>query len=226
MIEVKRFKTDAVLFDLDGTLIETIGDIALAANCMLEELGHPQREEDQIRQFVGKGVPNLVTRCLNEGQLEAAGPEEIAAGVAAFQRHYERVNGSRAEVYPGIFETLDALQERGLALACVTNKPEAFTHPLLAQLGLTPYFPVVVGGDSLPTRKPDPAMLQHAAQQLGARHPLMIGDSANDALAARAAGYPVLLVSYGYSEGIPVDSIECDGLLSNARAALEHIEPA
>lgn len=217
-----RFDVEAVLFDLDGTLIDTVDDIALAANRTLAELGRPVREVAQIRTFVGKGIPNLVTRCMTEGAT--ASQDQIAAAVAVFLRHYADVNGVHATVYPTVRETLAALRQMGIKLACVTNKAEAYTLPLLERVGLADFFEVVVSGDTLPVKKPDPAMLHHACEALGVRRALMVGDSANDALAARAAGMPVLLVTYGYSEGVPVDTIECDGLLSNASEALDRIQ--
>lgn len=221
-----RFPARAVLFDLDGTLLDTIEDLAEAANRMLLETGRAVRSLDEIRSFVGKGIPNLVRRCVTEGEAHGVGEDDIAAAVACFRRHYTEVNGSRSRIYPGVVEALDALRARDLALACVTNKAEAFTRPLLERMGLAGYFPVVVSGDTLAVKKPDPAVLLHACAQLGvaAGEALMIGDSANDALAARAAAMPVLLVTYGYSEGMPVDSIECDGLLSSATEALRHIQ--
>lgn len=221
-----RFPVRAVLFDLDGTLLDTIRDLADAANLMLAELGRPERPLAQIHSFVGKGIPNLVRRCMTEDA--EAGEDEIERAVSVFRRHYEAVNGRNTRIYPGIVETLEAMRGMALKLACVTNKAEAFTLPLLERTGLMPYFGAVVSGDTLPVKKPDPAVLHHACGLLGVAAPraLMIGDSANDALAARAAGMPVLLVTYGYSEGMPVDTIECDGLLSDATGALARIEAA
>lgn len=215
-----RFAVDAVLFDLDGTLVDSLPDIHESARRMLAELGRPPRDIDEIRRFVGRGVPMLVERCLTEGASASRDENEIDAAIGVFRRHYAVANGEHSRVYPGVFETLQAMRARGLRLACVTNKPEAFTLPLLDRTNLTPYFDLVVSGDTLPVKKPDPAVLFHACARLGVARALMIGDSANDALAARAAGLPVLLVTYGYSEGIPVDTIECDGLLSDTREAL------
>jgi len=217
-VSVARFAVEAVLFDLDGTLVDSLPDIHETANRMLAELGRPPRDIDEIRRFVGRGIPTLVTRCMTVGTQ--ATDAEIEAAIAVFRRHYAVVNGVHSRVFPGVLDTLEALRARGLPLACVTNKPEAFTLPLLERTGLAPYFALVVSGDTLPVKKPDPAMLHHACERLGVASALMIGDSANDALAARAAGLPVLLVTYGYSEGMPVDTIECDGLLSDAREAL------
>ena len=221
-----RFSPRAVLFDLDGTLLDTIADLADAANLALAELGRPARTQDEIHSFVGKGIPHLVRRCMTEGTQ--ATEAEIEHAVAVFRRHYARVNGVRTRIYPGVTDTLDAMRARGLRLAVVTNKAEAFTLPLLERMAIAHYFDAVVSGDTLPVKKPDPAVVNLACERLGvsAAEALMIGDSANDALAAQGAGMPVLLVTYGYSEGVPVDTIECDGLLSNALQALDRIAPA
>lgn len=221
-----RFSPRAVLFDLDGTLLDTIADLADAANLMLSELGRPARSQDEIHSFVGKGIPNLVRRCMTEGTAATEG--EIDAAVAVFRRHYAVVNGVNSRPYPGVTELLAALRARALPLAVVTNKAEAFTLPLLERMDIAHYFDTVVSGDTLPVKKPDPAVVMLACERLGVApdEALMIGDSANDALAAQGAGMPVLLVTYGYSEGVPVDTIECDGLLSNALQALDHIVAA
>ena len=219
-----RFTVEAVLFDLDGTLVDSLPDIAQAANRMLAELGRPERDTAEIRRFVGKGIPNLVMRCMTEGAQ--ASPAEIEAAVTVFRHHYAAANGVHATVYPTVPDTLEAMRAMGLKLACVTNKVESFTLPLLRKLGLARYFDAVVSGDTLPVKKPDPAVLRHACALLGTARALMIGDSANDALAAREAGLPVLLMTYGYSEGMPVDTIECDGLLSTASEALARIRRA
>jgi phosphoglycolate phosphatase len=221
-----RFAVRAVLFDLDGTLLDTIEDLAEGANRMLAELGRPLRALHEIHSFVGKGIPHLVRRCMIEGS--AASELEIEHAVTCFRRHYAEVNGTQTRIYPGIVDTLDVMRALDLRLACVTNKAEAFTGPLLARMGLDHYFGAVVSGDTLAVKKPDPAVLEHACALLGvaSAHALMIGDSANDALAARAAGMPVLLVTYGYSEGVPVESIECDGLIGCATQALERIAVA
>ncbi|MDR1227418.1 MAG: phosphoglycolate phosphatase [Azoarcus sp.] len=219
-----RFAPRAVLFDLDGTLLDTIADLADAANLMLAERGQAPRSREEIHGFVGKGIGNLVERCLTEGRAPVSGAEADAA-LEAFRRHYARVNGRRTRPYPGVPELLAALSARGLKMALVTNKATVFTLPLLMQFGIASYFGAVVCGDTLPVRKPDPAVIGHACARLGVEPAasLMIGDSANDALAARAAGAPVLLVTYGYSEGMPVEAIDCDGLLSSAWQALAYL---
>lgn len=221
-----RYPVRAVLFDLDGTLLDTIVDLAEAANRTLTELGRPPRSQEEVHGFVGKGIPHLVRRCMTEGT--SATEAEIERAVDVFRGHYAVVNGECTRIYPGVIDTLQAMRAGGLRLAVVTNKAEAFTLPLLERVGIAHHFDAVVSGDTLAVKKPDPAVLFHACGLLGvaADEALMIGDSANDALAARGAGMPVLLVTYGYSEGVPVDTIECDGLLSNALQALDRIAPA
>lgn len=219
-----RFNVDAVLFDLDGTLLDTIDDIAEAAIRMLVELQRSTRSPEEIRRFVGKGIPKLIERCLAD---PAIGSDAFDAAVAIFERHYRATNGVHAKIYPGIVETLAGLSTMKLPMACVTNKATDFTLPLLEMNGLAGFFPVVVCGDTLAHKKPHPGMLEHACQQLGVdtARALMVGDSTNDAASARAAGCPVVLMTYGYSEGVPVDTIDCDGLLSNATELLDLIGP-
>ena len=212
-------KLQSVTFDLDGTLLDTALDLSVACNRMLAEMGLPGRSEAEIRRFVGKGMAVLVERCLTwDAAPEAAQVEE---GIAIFRRCYGEENGRFAQPYPGVFEGLQAWREAGLPLAVVTNKPMAFTVPLLEQTGLAGYFQVVVGGDSTPYKKPHPEPVLHACRQLGVGPAanLHIGDSVNDALAARAAGSRAWLVPYGYTEGEPVDSADCDALVSDLLAA-------
>ncbi|MGL4406798.1 MAG: phosphoglycolate phosphatase [Zoogloea sp.] len=212
-METGRIK--AVLFDLDGTLVDSIPDLAEACHRMMLDLGRPPHSVERVRTFVGKGMLNLVRRCL--GADENTPQAEIDAAVARFRHHYAQVNGEQSLLYPGVREGLEQLQAAGLPLACVTNKPEEFTFTLLEKLDLARYFAATVGGDTLPHKKPHPAPLQHACAALGVavQQALMVGDSANDAQAAQACGMPVVLVPYGYSEGVLVDSIKCDGLVSS-----------
>ncbi len=206
----------AVLFDFDGTLVDALPDLGEAVRRMLFELNEPARADEEVARFIGKGVGVLVERALNAGRrLHDATECERALDI--FKRHYAAVNGMRAMVYPEVRETLAALREQGIRCACVTNKGSEFTLPLLAGLGLANSFDAVVSGDTLPQKKPDPEPLLHACAllEVAPANALMVGDSANDALAARRAGIPVFLVRYGYSEGEAVDSIDCDGLLSS-----------
>jgi phosphoglycolate phosphatase len=212
-----RFPVDAVLFDLDGTLLDTIEDLAEAANGMLAELGRPLRSLDEVRRFVGKGIPKLVERCLADPQLPAS---DLEAAVAVFKRHYQRSNGRHARPFDTVVDTVRGLHGAGMRLGVVTNKAADFTHPLLEATGLAPYLGAVVCGDTLAHKKPHPAMLLHACAQLQVpvARTLMVGDSGNDAQSARAAGMPVVLMTYGYTEGVPVDTLDCDGLLSSLAA--------
>ncbi len=206
-------------FDLDGTLVDSIPDLAAACHAMLAELGQPPRTDGDIHRFVGKGMAVLVERCLT---WEAA-PEAslLEAGIAAFRRHYADINGRASTVYPGVVDGLEAFRALGLSLGVVTNKPAAFTGPLLERMGLAAYFEVVISGDTLAFKKPRPEPLLHACALL-ATEPglnLHVGDSLNDIESARAAGCPVICVPYGYNEGRPVDSADCDALVSDLVAA-------
>jgi phosphoglycolate phosphatase len=199
----------AVLIDLDGTLMDTVPDLASAANRMRADFGLAPLAAERIAAFVGKGADVLVHRALADdlqGEVEAA---QHAAGRESFYRHYHAVNGVEAVVFPQVEEALALLDDAGLALACVTNKPREFTVPLLERVGLAAHFAVVVAGDDVREKKPHPALLLAACERLGVapRASLMIGDSVNDALAARAAGMPVVLVETGYNEGEPVAAL-------------------
>lgn len=209
-------KIQAILMDLDGTLVDSIPDLAAAANAMRMEFGMAALPLAQIATFVGKGAENLVRRTL-AGHLEGACDEtQVAMGLARFKRHYHQCNGVQTVVYPGVMEGLQAFRQQGLPLAVVTNKPLEFTLPLLERTGLRAYFQAVVGGDSIPHQKPHPAPLLHActALDVAAANSLMVGDSANDAAAARAAECRVLIVPYGYNEGEPSHTIESDGIVA------------
>ena len=211
----------AVLFDLDGTLLDTIADLAAAANLMRNELGLADLPLARISSFVGKGADVLVHRTMTDdadGRLEAAA---FKTARASFDRHYTEQNGLTAQPYPGVLEGLEKLRAAGVPMACVTNKPQAFTDPLLGRQGLSRYFEHVLGGDALARKKPDPMPLLHLAGLFGLApaHCLMVGDSVNDAQAARAAGMPVLLVPYGYNEGLDVAGIDSDGIVSSLEQA-------
>ncbi|MCP5266485.1 MAG: phosphoglycolate phosphatase [Burkholderiaceae bacterium] len=216
-----------VVIDLDGTLLDTIPDLAAGVNAMLADLGRAPLSVDRVACYVGKGVEALVHRALS-GRLDGhAEPALFAAGYPSFITHYERENGRHSKPFPGVLEGLDAMRQAGLRLACVTNKPMAFTAPLLERSGLAGYFDAMVGGDTLSKRKPDPLPMRYACEQL--RCPphlvLAIGDSLNDALAARAAGMPVLAVPYGYNEGRDVRSLDVDGIVDSLAEAARWIEP-
>jgi phosphoglycolate phosphatase len=214
------------MIDLDGTLADTIPDLAEAANRMLRELGRPELEPALVRTFVGKGIPRLVERAL-AGALEGRLDEELLArALPLYERCYAEVNGRHTVIFPGVREGLQRLREMGLPLACVTNKAERFTRALLEQLGLARLFEQVIAGDTLPQKKPDPQPLLHACRGFGISpaEMLMIGDSANDVEAARAAGCPVFCVDYGYNEGRDVRELEVDAIVASLVEATRLIE--
>jgi phosphoglycolate phosphatase len=211
----------AVMIDLDGTLLDTVPDLAAAAGRMLAALGLRGRTREEIGSFIGKGIPNLVQRCLQAGAGSARAAALQAEALTLFQDFYFEESGRRSAVYPGVLEGLAQFRAMRLHLACVTNKAARFTLPLLEQKGLAPYFELVVSGDTLARKKPDPMQLAHicAAFALAPETVLLIGDSANDALAARAAGCPVVCVSYGYNEGGDVHDLDCDAIVSSLSEA-------
>lgn len=217
MSAAPRAGIGAVLCDLDGTLLDTVPDIADAVDAVLGALGRAPIGAAAVRDYVGQGVDVLLHRALGGGVDARADADLHARARALFGAAYAASNGRHAQLYPGVREGLDALRALGLRLACVTNKPQAPTDALLAQFGFDAYFEFTLGGDALPQRKPQPEPLWHAAQRLGIAPSacLMLGDSANDATAARAAGMPVLLVDYGYTEGRPIGEIDCDRVVSS-----------
>jgi len=219
-------RVKAVMIDLDGTLLDTIPDLAVAANMMLKQLGRAPLDEALIRTFVGKGIPKLVERALAGSLDGTADPELFARALPIFERCYAGVNGRHTLIYPGVKEGLDQLREQGFPLACVTNKAGSFTLPLLEHMKLAPYFAEVVAGDTLPRKKPDPLPLTHTCEKFGIepRDMLMIGDSLNDAQAARAAGCPVFCVTYGYNEGRDVRELDIDAIVTSLLEATRLIQ--
>ena len=218
-------RVKAVMIDLDGTLVDSIPDLAAAANGMLRGLGRRELDVDVIRTYVGKGIPNLVARSLT-GSLEGTVPQELLErAMPIYERCYTEANGRNSTIYPGVIEGLDALTAAGFPLACVTNKSARFTQPLLEYLGLARYFTQVVAGDTLPQKKPDPAPLLHACRgfDVAPREMLFIGDSLNDSQAARAAGCPIFCVPYGYNEGQDVRDLDVDAIVDSLAAAAKLI---
>ncbi|OYU30144.1 MAG: phosphoglycolate phosphatase [Comamonadaceae bacterium PBBC2] len=204
----------AAIIDLDGTMVDTLGDFEFALNRTLADLDLPPVTRSLVERTVGKGSEHLIRSVLAH---QLALPE---AGVSAcvtvdalyepawqrYQHHYLRCNGQHSALYPGVQEALQALSEAGTALACLTNKPLSFAKPLLAAKGIDGYFTQVFGGDSFERKKPDPLPILKTCEALGTAvaQTLMVGDSSNDAHAAHAAGCPVVLVTYGYNHGRPV----------------------
>jgi phosphoglycolate phosphatase len=211
---------DAAIIDLDGTLVDTMGDFVVAINLMLHDLGYASVGRAVVALRVGKGSENLVKSVLihvaDQSIRAQAAPENIAdieRALDLYQQHYLAINGQYAHVYPGVVDGLQALQRSGLMLACLTNKPFGFALELLKLKGLDGFFSQVFGGDSFERKKPDALPVLETCKALHTlpARTLMIGDSSNDARAARAAGCPVLLVTYGYNHGEPIRSSDADG---------------
>ena len=223
-VKIGQRQLDAAIIDLDGTMVHTMGDFVAAINLMLDELGvgHEvfRANAANIEPLVGKGSENLIKQALglvNNAQAAINCVAKFDWALASYQRHYRAINGLHATVYPGVVAGLQQLQAQGVQLACLTNKPAAFAHALLKAKQLDGFFEVTFGGDSFERKKPDPLPLLKTCQALGTspHRTLMIGDSSNDAMAARAAGCPVWLVTYGYNHGHPVRCVDADGYLDS-----------
>ena len=211
---------DAAIIDLDGTMVDTLGDFAEVLRRMLLDLGLPPVAAAQIERMVGKGTEHLVQSVLNHLLPSTEAEALFLRALASYQQHYPAVNGQFSSVYPGVVEGLQALRALGLPLACLTNKPTAFALPLLRAKGLDGFFIHVFGGDAFEKKKPDPLPLRKTCQALGTvpARTLVVGDSSNDAQAARAAGCPVVLVTYGYNHGQPVRQVDADGWVDSLAA--------
>lgn len=216
----------AAIIDLDGTMLDTVPDFELALNGMRAELGLAPISQETIKPMVGKGSEKLIRDVLSLDLPGARVAELYEQACASYQRHYLTINGQRSAMYDGVKEGLQSLKEQDLRLACVTNKPIAFARPLLAQTGLAGYFELVYGGDSLARKKPDPLPLLQVCRDfaLAPEQVVAIGDSSNDAEAARAAGCFVLTVPYGYNHGRPVHEIDSDGIVGSLLDAAKLIE--
>jgi phosphoglycolate phosphatase len=206
-----------IMIDLDGTLLNTADDLALSANLMLRDLEMPEQSTETIRSYIGKGIQKLVKRTLTgdlDGEPDAA---LFAKALPIYEKHYAENLSLNTRPYPGVVEGVKVLQQAGFRLACITNKAEAFTIPLLKATGLYDQFEIVLSGDSLPRKKPDPMPLTHICKHFDAQphEALLIGDSLNDAIAARAAGCHVFCVTYGYNEGRNVYELDCDAIVES-----------
>ena len=222
-----RFIARAVLIDLDGTLVDSLPDLACAANSMRADLGLPMLPVNQIASYVGKGVEVLVHRALTETMDDRALPDAFQRGKQSFNRHYGQVNGNESHVYPGVQQALEDLRGKGIALACVTNKPRSFTLQLLERMKLKAMFTAIVSGDDTEQKKPHGEPMLRACQLLGvvASDATVIGDSENDVLSARAAGCQVIVVETGYNEGKSLADLGADAIVPTLLHAARLIEP-
>ena len=206
-----------VLIDLDGTLIDSVPDLAFCVDALMTELGLPLRGEAKVRHWVGNGIERLVKRALLD-QLEGE-PEQalLDKALPIYLELYKENLSKRSRLYPGVKEGLQFLHDAGYKLGCITNKAAAFTEPLLKDLGIYDYFRIVVSGDTLPVKKPDPLPLLHAAKffKVEPSRALMVGDSISDVKAARAAGFQVVCVSYGYNHGQDIRDAHPDAVIDS-----------
>lgn len=209
----------AVIFDLDGTLIDTAGEIATALELTFSELGLAKVPRHVVETLIGKGVVSLVERAL---VFVATTHQHPAPVVERFEAHYEQTVGTGSELYAGVMPGLQALRARGVPMAVVTNKPRYFTEKLLAGLAIAEYFKTIVAGDDGFRRKPHGDMLLAACERMESKpaSTLMLGDSDNDIVAAREAGCLVWCVRYGYNEGRTPETLKCDRLVATVEEAV------
>ena len=212
-----KHRPELVLLDLDGTLVDSAPDLAYSVNVMLEELGLPPREEVEVRQWIGSGAERLVKRALTGSLHKETTPALFQQAFDLFSEIYLDNTCRHSQLYPGVREGLDYLRDTGRKIGCVTNKRGRFTDTLLRSLGILEDFHIVVSGDTLRVKKPDPLPLLYAAQILDVEpcYSLMVGDSINDVQAARAAGFGVLCVRYGYNNGENIEDAGPDAIVDS-----------
>jgi phosphoglycolate phosphatase len=221
-------KPEMILIDVDGTLVDSVPDLAFCVDAMMQQLGRPARGETLVRNWVGNGVERLVRRALT-GTLDGEPDEaEFQRAYPVFLALYAENTSQRSHLYPGVREGLDLLKSAGYKLGCVTNKAAQFTEPLLRDLGVRDDFSIVISGDTLPEKKPDPAPLRHGAEFFGCRPEqcLMIGDSVSDVHAARAAGFQIVCMSYGYNHGVDIRDSHPDAVIDSLTEIFPLLEKA
>jgi len=216
-----------LLVDLDGTLLDTAPDIAMAINQMRAAFGFGPLETGVVRNYIGRGIAHLVSESMKNA-VGALGASASKVAVAQFEKQYESCLTQTTRPFPGVFEGLQLFREKGFKLACITNKAERFTLPLLEATGLAAYFELVLSGDSPAEKKLRPLPLQHAAKHFAVKidEVVLIGDSMHDAAAARAAGCPVFIVAYGYNEGQELRGLDCDAFIDDLPSALKYVRVA
>ena len=206
-----------ILIDVDGTLVDSVPDLAFCVDAMMAAMGRPSHGEARVREWVGNGVERLVRRALVgalKGEPDAA---DFDRAYPLFLELYAENTSKRSCLYPGVRAGMDLLKSAGYQLGCVTNKAAQFTEPLLKDLGIFDDFSIVISGDTLSTKKPDPAPLLHAAEFFGCEpaNALMIGDSVSDVAAARAAGFQIVCMSYGYNHGVDIREAAPDAVIDS-----------
>lgn len=210
-------KPKMILIDVDGTLVDSVPDLAYCVDEMMKALNMPERGEANVRNWVGNGVERLVRRALID-QLDGEPDDALfAKAYPVFLELYEKNTSERSNLYPGVREGLDYLNSSGYQLGCVTNKAERFTMPLLKDMGIFADFKIIICGDTLEKKKPDPMPLLHAARFFNTppEQALMIGDSVSDVKAARAAGFQIICMSYGYNHGMDIRDSHPDAVIDS-----------
>jgi len=222
------FKPELVLIDVDGTLVDSVPDLAFCVDEMMTSLGMPVHGEAKVRHWVGNGVERLVRRALI-GKLDGEPDEALfSKAYPIFIELYAANTYGRSSLYNGVLEGLEYLQTAGYKLGCVTNKAAQFTLPLLKHLGIFDYFGIVISGDTLAKKKPDPMPLLHVAKHFGISptHSLMLGDSMSDVKAARAAGFQIICMTYGYNHGIDIRESGPDAVIDSMAELEDLLEAA
>lgn len=211
----------AILIDLDGTLLHTAPELAESANRMLRDMGRTPVSQDLLMSYIGNGISWLVKRALTGDMYAEPDTALYEKALPIFEKHYTELL-LQSKLFDGVLAGLESMKAAGFRLGCITNKVARYTEPLLQGLGLSEYFEIVLSGDSLPEKKPHPMPLLHAAKffDVPVAQVLLIGDSINDAIAARAAGCPIFCVPYGYNHGESVDGLDIDKVISNLSEAL------
>jgi len=215
--EVKLKRPEMVLIDVDGTLVDSVPDLAFCVDAMMNQLGMLEHGEQRVRHWVGNGVERLVKRALIN-QLDGEPDEALfAKALPVFEALYRENTSERSCLYPGVQQALDFLQTTGVRIGCVTNKASQFTLPLLQDLGIRDYFEIVICGDMVERKKPDPMPLLQAAEQLQTepQASMMLGDSMSDVKAARAAGFQIVCMSYGYNHGEDIRDYNPDAVVDS-----------
>jgi phosphoglycolate phosphatase len=213
---MSSFRVKTVMFDLDGTLINSAPEIAFAANQTLAALNLSTLSESQITDYIGEGAHVLIQRCLTASLQQTPEEDVLERAIALFFTCYEKIVGDSLP-FDGVVAGLQALWRRDFKLACVTNKSERFSIPLLEQSGLLGFFDCVVSGDSLPQKKPHPLPLQHVCNkfEVPTYEAMLVGDSNTDVEAAHAAGSFIITVPYGYNQGQHIDEARVDAAITD-----------
>ena len=222
---MKTFQPKLIMIDVDGTLVDSVPDLAYCIDEMMQKLGLQKWGETKVRHWVGNGVPKLVERALT-GELEGRPIKDVFdIAYPIFLDLYEDNSAERSYLYDGVREGLDYLKSQRYQLGCVTNKSEQFTHPLLKALGIFNDFKIIISGDTLPKRKPDPMPLLYCAERFNLKPEecLMLGDSVSDVKAARAAGFDIICMSYGYNHGNDIADENPDLVIDSMSQLSDHL---